>query len=435
MKNLLTYIDNHVLIKAAKLNTIVVFLKIISGIAISKAIAVFIGPEGFALIGNVRNLLKAIQTFSILGIYNGLVSSISKVKDNVYELSKTVSTAYYMGFFTTMILAFFCYYQADLINSWIFPLRYNYAYIIKILALALPFYALNMFSYAIMNGFAKYKMMMVINILGQVVGLLITLLLIWRENIDGALIAVVITPSLTFLITMVGFSNQRSLASEVKIKNIDLSVLKKFGPYAIMALVTAIALPLTYIVIRNYIIANVGFKEAGYWEAMNRISDYYLMFVNSIMALYIIPKFRNIEGKEAFKAEVKNFYLSFLPYVMLGLAIIYLFRPLIVQLVFTSAFQPVEDLFLWQILGDLVKVLSTVIAYHFLAKRMFWHFIIIQVFLFVILYFSSVMLIDNFGLKGAVMGHFVAYLLQYGIILLIFNSAIFGVLSDEEQEL
>ncbi len=435
MKNLLTYIDNHVLIKAAKLNTIVVFLKIISGIAISKAIAVFIGPEGFALIGNVRNLLKAIQTFSIFGIYNGLVSSISKVKDNVYELSKTVSTAYYMGFFTTMILAFFCYYQADLINSWIFPLRYNYAYIIKILALALPFYALNMFSYAIMNGFAKYKMMMVINILGQVVGLLITLLLIWRENIDGALIAVVITPSLTFLITMVGFSNQRSLASEVKIKNIDLSVLKKFGPYAIMALVTAIALPLTYIVIRNYIIANVGFKEAGYWEAMNRISDYYLMFVNSIMALYIIPKFRNIEGKEAFKAEVKNFYLSFLPYVMLGLAIIYLFRPLIVQLVFTSAFQPVEDLFLWQILGDLVKVLSTVIAYHFLAKRMFWHFIIIQVFLFVILYFSSVMLIDNFGLKGAVMGHFVAYLLQYGIILLIFNSAIFGVLSDEEQEL
>lgn len=98
MKNLLTYIDNHVLIKAAKLNTIVVFLKIISGIAISKAIAVFIGPEGFALIGNVRNLLKAIQTFSIFGIYNGLVSSISKVKDNVYELSKTVSTAYYMGF-------------------------------------------------------------------------------------------------------------------------------------------------------------------------------------------------------------------------------------------------------------------------------------------------------------------------------------------------
>lgn len=433
MKNLLTYINNQVLAEATKLNTVVIFLKIISGIAISKAIAVFIGPEGFALIGNVKNLLKAIQTFSILGIYNGLVSSISKVKDNVHELSKTISTAYYIGFFTTMILAFFCYYQADLINSWMFPRRYNYAYIIKILGLALPFYALNMFSYAIMNGFAKYKMMMVISILGQVVGLLITLLLIWRENIDGALVALVITPSLTFLITLVGFSNQRSLAADIKIKNIDFGVFKTFGPYAIMALVTAIALPLTYIVIRNYIIANVGFKEAGYWEAMNRISDYYLMFVNSIMALYIIPKFRNIEGKEAFKAEVKNFYLSFLPYVMMGLAIIYLLRPLIVQLVFTKEFQPVEDLFLWQILGDLIKVLSTVIAYHFLAKKMFWHFIIIQVFLFVILYFSSVLLIDNFGLKGAVMGHFVAYLMQYGIILLIFSNAIFGVLSDDEQ--
>lgn len=419
--------------KSARLNTIVIFVKIISGILISKALAVFVGPEGFALVGNLRNLLKAIQSFSILGIYNGLVSSISKVKDDALNLSKTISTAYYLGFFTTMALAFFCYYQADLINSWLFPRRYNYAYIIKILGIALPFYALNMFSYAIMNGFAKYKMMLVINILGQVVGLLVTLLLIWRENIDGALIAVVITPSLTFLITLVGFSNQRSLASDIKIKNIDLGVLKKLSPYAMMAIVTAIALPLTYIAIRNYIITHVGIKEAGYWEAMNRISDYYLMFINSIMALYIIPKFRNIEGKEAFKAEVKNFYRSILPYFMMGLALIYLFKPLIVQLIFTKEFQPVEDLFLWQILGDLIKVLSTVIAYHFLAKKMFWHFIIVEVFLFVILYATSIMLIDNFGVKGAVMGHFVAYLMQYGIILLIFSNSIFGVLTEEEQ--
>lgn len=396
--------------------------------------AIFIGPEGFAIIGNMRSLLKAMQSFTIGGIYNGFVTELSKVKHDTLKLSKTISTAYYIGFFTTMLLAIFCYYQADWINKLLFPKYYNYTYIIKILAIALPFYALNMFSYAIMNGFAKYKMMMVINILGQVVGLLITLLLIYRNNIDGALIAVVIAPSLGFLITLVGFSNQRSLAHEIKVNHINFEVIKKLSPYIMVALVTTIALPLIYIGIRNYIISHVGLREAGYWEAMNRISDYYLMFVNSIMALYIIPKFRKINTKAAFKAEVKNFYQTFLPYVMMGMTLIYLLKPYIVRLVFTPAFQPVEDLFLWQLLGDLVKVLSTVIAFHFLAKKMFWHFIIIEVFLFVNLYVSSITLIDNFGVKGAVMGHFVAYLMQYGIILLIFSSPIFGVLTEEDQD-
>ena len=435
MKKILTYISNQVLAEATRLNTVVIFLKIISGIAVSKMIAIFIGPEGFALIGNMRNLLNAFQSLSIGGIYSGFVGEVSRVKHDVLKLSKTISTAYYIGFFITMLLALICYYQANWINSVLFPKYYNYAYIIKILAIALPFYALNMFSYAIMNGFSKYRMMLVINILGQIVGLLITLLLIYRNNVDGALIAVVLTPSLGFLITLVGFSNQRSLATDIKINRISLPIARKLAPYVMVALVTTVAMPITFIAIRNYITDHIGLKEAGYWEAMNRISDYYLMFVNSVMALYIIPKFRNIETKSAFKAEVKSFYQNFLPYVMMGLTVIYLLKPYIVRFVFSESFQPVESLFLWQLLGDLVKVLSTVIAFHFLAKKMFWHFIIIEVFLFLNLYVSSITLIDNFGLKGAVMGHFVAYLMQYGIILLIFSSPIFGVLTDEDEKL
>lgn len=435
MKKILTYISNQVLAEATKLNTVVIFLKIISGIAVSKMIAIFIGPEGFALVGNMRNFFRALQSLSIGGIYNGFVGEVSRVKHDVLKLSKTISTAYYIGFFITMLLALFCYYQANWINSVLFPKYYNYAYIIKILAIALPFYALNMFSYAIMNGFSKYRMMLVINILGQIVGLLITLLLIYRNNVDGALIAVVLTPSLGFLITLVGFSNQRSLATDIKINRISLPIARKLAPYVMVALVTTVAMPVTFIAIRNYLTAHVGLKEAGYWEAMNRISDYYLMFVNSIMALYIIPKLRNIDTKAAFKAEVKSFYQNFLPYVIMGLTLIYLLKPYIVRLVFSESFKPVESLFLWQLLGDLVKVLSTVIAFHFLAKKMFWHFIIIEVFLFLTLYVSSIALIDNFGLKGAVMGHFIAYLMQYGIILLIFSSPIFGVLTDEDEKL
>src|SRR5690606_16027146 len=270
----------------ANLHTATIITKIIAGILTSKAIAFYIGVEGMALIGNIRNFVSAIQSFAILGFYNGLVKSIAEFKNDVVQLSKTLSTAYYLGFVSTILLSFLCYYNAENINVFLFSANYNYAYIIQILSLALPFYSLNMFSFSIMNGFSKYKILLIINIFGQVVGLLITLLLIYQDNIDGALIAAVIAPSLIFLITLVGFMNQRSLVSSIKISNVSLEILKKFSPFAMMALVSAVALPMVTIIIRNYIIENVGIKEAGYWEAMHRVSDYYLMFIMSMMTLY-----------------------------------------------------------------------------------------------------------------------------------------------------
>nr|WP_321245841.1 O-antigen translocase [uncultured Psychroserpens sp.] len=434
MKNLIKYINTNVLFKVAHLNSATIITKIIAGILTSKAIAFFIGVEGMALIGNLRNFLSAIQSISILGFYNGVVKTIAKFRDDSVNLSKTLSTAYYLCFFSTIIVSFLCYYNAQYINDLLFTSYYDFAYVIKIMALALPFYALNMMSFSIMNGFSNYKMLLIINIIGQILGLLVTLLLIYQDRIDGALVAAVVAPSLIFLITLVGIVNRRNLMTYIKTDHISFDILKSFGPYAAMALVTAIALPLISICIRNYIISEIGIKEAGYWEAMNRISNYYLMFITSIITLYILPRFSKIHTKKEFKKEILGFYKSVIPIFGIGLIVLYFLRPLIVPLIFSEEFQPTENLFFWQLLGDFMKVLSLVISYQFLAKKMFTHFIVIEVFLVITLYFSSVYLIDEFGVEGAVIGHFLSYLMHYGIVLLIFGTSLFGIIPETSQE-
>ncbi len=430
MKKFFHYINNEVLVKAASLNTANISIKILAGILISKFIALFIGPEGMALIGNLRNFLSTIQSISIAGLYNGFVKLISKHKNDLIKLTNTLSTVFYFGFFSSLLLAFLCYYDAEFINNLIF-FNNNYVYVIETMAIVLPFYALNMYVFAIMNGFSKYRILLVINITGQVLGLLVTLLLIKQENIDGALIAVVITPALNLLITIVGIAFRKNLMSIINITNIQTSVLRKLSPNMIMALVSSIALPIVYIIIRNYIISEIGIKEAGYWTAVTRVSDYYLMFINSLMALYILPRFAELKTQSEFRKEVFSFYKTVLPIFAIILGVVYLSRSVLVNLLFTEEFRPIEDLMGYQILGDFMRVMSMVIAYKFLAKKMFTHFIIIEVFLFVIMYFSSIYLIDVFGLKGAVMGHCLSYLMHFGIILLIFGSSLFGVINDE----
>ena len=433
MKKLIDYINSNVLFKVASLNSAAVITRIVSGFLTSKAIAYFIGAEGMALVGNLRDFLRFAQSFSILGLYNGVVKYIAEFKDNSKELSKTISTVFYLGFISSFIISLLCYFNAQEINDYLFPGYNNYAFAIRILAIALPFYALNMFSFSILNGFSKYRILLIINIIGQLLGTLVTLLLIWLNKIDGALVAVVITESLIFLITAVGIANQRSLVSLIQVKNVRFSSMKKLSTYSMMALFSAIVLPLVSIEIRSYIIDNVNQQAAGFWELMTRISKYYLMFVSSLMTLYILPRLSEIDTVKEFRKEVFGFYKTIIPVFGLGLLVIYFLRPFIIIVFSTSEFQPVEDLFFWQLLGDFVKVLSIVIAYQFMAKNMFWHYIITEAFSVALMYFTSLYFIDIYGVKGATIAHFVTYLVYYIVILIIFSSSLFGRISESED--
>ncbi|HMR15242.1 MAG TPA: O-antigen translocase [Mariniflexile sp.] len=428
MKKLLDYINKNVLVKVTSLQATSVLIKIIAGILTSKAIAIFIGPTGLALIGNLRNFVSSFQSIATLGFYNGAVKYISDVKDDVVALGKTISTIFYTGFIATILVSFICYFNSHAINNIIFPVYNNYAYVIKIFAIVLPFYALNMFSFSIMNGFSKYKILIIINIIGQILSVSVALLLIYQNKIDGALISVVIAESLIFLITLVGIINRRTLVPLIKVGHISFGFFKKISSYSAMAIFAAIIMPLVAIAIRSYIIENVGYKDAGFWEAMTRISHYYLMSATSLMALYILPRFSEIDDVKEFRKEVFSFYKTVVPFMVVGLVLMYFLRSVIVSFIFSSEFKPVEELFLWQLLGDFVKVLSTVIAYQFLAKKMFWHYMLTEAFLVIILYTTSVYFIDLYDhVKGAVIAHFVSYVMYYCIILLIFGSSLFGV--------
>ncbi|NRD20746.1 O-antigen translocase [Winogradskyella eckloniae] len=434
MKKYFNDISRGFLAKSARLNTANLGLKILSGIIISKCIAIYIGPYGMALIGNLKNFINAVQSVAISGLYSGVVKFISQIKENLSKLSEVLSTVFYLGFFSSFLLALLCYYNAETLNELLFFSEYRFTNIIKALAIVLPFYALNMFVFSIMNGFSKHKYLLIINTIGQVLGLLVTVLLIVRENITGALLAIVISPALNLLITIVGIAFRKSFISRIKLSNVSLSVVKTLSPNMVMALVSAVALPIVMIIIRNYLVAEVGIYQAGYWTAMTRVSEYYLMFINSLMLLYILPRFSKIESKSAFKKEVFWFYKSIMPAFVLMLFVIYLSRSLLVRLMFSEEFQDVEHLFGYQILGDIMRILASVIVYKFLLKKMFGHYIILEIFLFVTMCFSSIYLIDEFGLKGAVMGHFVSYLIYFAIVLLIFNNSLFGILSREELE-
>ena len=431
MNKLIFHIKNSILIKVASLNTLSIFTRVVTGFVVSKVIAIYVGAEGLALIGNFRNFSTSIKSFSTLGLSNGIVKYVAELRFNILEISKLVSTVFYMLFFSTAFVSLGCFFYAEELNKFIFTPQDDYSYIIKLLAIMLPFFSANVLLFSLLNGFSRFKRILWINILAQILTTGLSVFLIWKKNIDGALIATVVAEALIFGILLINVFKECHFLSYVKFNLINLSYVKKISSYSIMSLFTAAFLPLVIVAIRNYIIDTIGQEQAGYWEAMNRISNYYLMFVSSLFTLYLLPRFSEINNTKEFRNEVFGFYKTIVPIFAFGLVLIYLLRSFIVRLIFTNSFAPVEDLFLWQLLGDFIKVLSLVISYQFLAKKMVKHYLIVESFSVIVRYVSSIYFIDLFGVKGAVIAHFVNYVLHFAIILLIFKSSLFSVVPDE----
>ncbi len=140
------------LFKATSLNGISILIKIVVGFVTSKFIAVFIGPSGMALVGNLRNFITSTEAFATLGFENGVVKYVAEHKEEKAKLQQTLSTIFITVLAVSGALSLILFIFSNSLNTSVFGSYYSYSYLFKVLALALPFYIGNIFLIATING-------------------------------------------------------------------------------------------------------------------------------------------------------------------------------------------------------------------------------------------------------------------------------------------
>jgi PST family polysaccharide transporter len=187
-----------------------------------------------------------------------------------------------------------------------------------------------------------------------------------------------------------------------------------------MAIFSAITGPFVYIFLRNHLIDSVGIEEAGYWESMSRISSYYMLFVSSLMSMYFLPQLA-VSNEVKTKLIFRNYFKTIVPVFFIGIVLIYFSRNLIITILFTNEFQPVSNLFFWQLLGDFFKVCSWILALHFLAKKQTFAYFVSEILSYSMLIVLGYFAINHFAAEGAVLAYAVTYLFYLCMLLLNFR--------------
>ena len=397
------------------------------GIALitSKMIAVFVGPGGMAYIGNFRNFMTSLEGISTLAFSSGVVKYVGENEDKEKELTKIITTVLVTFLVFSTVLGFLIFVFSDFLCAKFFGNNLQYEIVFKVVAIVSPFSVVSVLFVSIINGLGSYSKLIYATIISNIIALVLTVLLIYEFKLVGALLSIALNPTILFTINFFYVPKELQLLSRINLKQYDFSVLKKLAGFSIMILPSFLLNPYVILEIRKFLIINVGLYEAGFWEAMSRVSNLYLMFVSTLVSLYFYPKLIKAKNEFETKQVFLNFYKSILPLFIACSIGIYFLRFWILKVLFSSEFLPVSDLFLWQIIGDFFRICGMILGFQFLAKKIILHYILFEFFSNLFLYFFSIYCIQLIGIQGVLMAQAAEYFLYFLVLVFYFRKIIF----------
>ncbi len=417
-------LSKYPLLQVTSYNSLSIFIKLISSFVVSKLSAVLLGTQGVTLIGNLRNALSVFQNFSTSGLSKAVVRYTGEASKNEEEYKTFVSTLLLVLVIASLVVFTVLYFFSDHLSNLIFSSN-QYQFVFQWLSVLLPIYAIDTYLISILKGLEQFKKVININIFTHILNVVLFSICIYSYGLKGALMAVIVVPSMSLVFTFLLASKHFDFLAHFSTRHISNDYLKHFGEYALMTLISAISFPVVYLGIRLYITSHLNIDAAGYWEVNFRLSTFYLVFIQSLLNLYVLPKLVLANSQLEFRNVVFTFYKQVIPLFAFGLLLIFLLKKYIILLIASEEFLPATSLVGWQTIADFFRVLALVMVYQFHAKKMFWHYILTDLFLAISLYFTAIFALNYFQLSGVVIAHAVTYIVYFFIILFIFRKSIF----------
>lgn len=401
------------LFKTSILNGIAVLIKTATMFILNKILAVYVGPSGYAAIGQFQNFIQMITTFAGSAVNTAVVKYTAEYHEDETRQRAVWKTAGSFVSIFSFIFTFLVLIFHQKLSLLIFKTE-AYGSVLIWFSVFLIFFNLNALLLAILNGKKEIIKLVVANISGSLLSLVITGVLAVMFGLYGALVALSIYQSLNFIVTLYLSYRSEWFDFSYFFGKIDRNIAKKILAFAAMALISAICVPLSQMVIRGYLIHEYSAAYAGYWEAMIRLSTGYLMLATTTLGVYYLPRLSELTNLQDIKKEIYLGYKLIFPLAVFGGIIIYAIKDWIIQLLFSAAFLPMRELFLWQMMGDSLKIGSWILAYLMLGKAMTKLFIVTEITFTCSSIVLTYLCTQYFGFKGVSIAHLVNYALYWG---------------------
>jgi PST family polysaccharide transporter len=403
------------LIKTSLLNAIAVIIKMLTLLGVNKILAVYVGPAGYAALGQFQNAIQMITSFAGGAINTGVIKYTAEYYDDEKKQRMVWRTAGTISFIGSTIAALLIFIFSEELAVW-FLKDPKYSGVFIWFAATLVFFTSNTLLLAILNGKKEIARYVVANIAGSIFSLVVTTFMSVQFSLYGALVSLAVYQSLSFFVTFYLCYKLDWFKISYFFGGIDKLTAIKLAKYAAMALTSAACVPLSHMLVRNHLGETISWEAAGYWEAMWRLSTAYLLLVTTTLSVYYLPRLSELKKVSEIKNEVIQGYKIILPIAATSGVIIYILRDFIITTLFTQEFLPMRELFAWQMIGDTLKIASWILAYVMLGEAMVRLFILTEILFSASFLILTYMFTSFYGVEGVVIAHSVNYFIYFILV-------------------
>lgn len=377
-------------------------LRLGSSLVVAKLVATTGGPTALAVFGQFMSFLVLITGVSGALIQSGVVKYAAEYRDSHDQLAGMLASAIKLSGSIALLGAFslILFYQE--VSNFILH-QPGWSSLFLVTGIVLPLFVINSIALALLNGMGKTRQYLLLNAMTAFVNMLAVVVLSMLAGVEGALYGLLFGPMLACIVSAgYVFKYYGKLFSVAIRGDVQLEWVRRLFQFAAMALISMFTYALIPMAIRDELAKQVGWQEAGYWQAVWQVSGAYLGVITSGFTVYYLPKLSQLKNDEDIRLEMLCFYRTVMPFVLLMGGMVYLLREPVLLMLYSEKFLPSSPLFGWQVAGDMLKILSWVLSYMLIAKKMTAWFIGTELIFVLLTYVSNVILIPVIGIKAPV---------------------------------
>ena len=395
------------------------FINIILRLIRSKAIALLIGPIGMGISNLLLTTMELINGLTNLGLERSAVKDISlaNTNSNSKSVAITISILKKLVWLTITVGVILMILSAPWLSEIAFGNK-DYTISFRWISIALLFKQLSSSQLAILQGLRKLKSLAKANLLGNFIGLLITLPLYYYYKIDAIVPAIIIATFMSFIFTYY-YSHKLDIESVTISRKEAVSEGKGMINLGVMLSLSSLITLLVAYIIRIYIgsaneTEELGLIDVGLYSAGFVILNSYVGIIFNAMGTDYFPRLSEIANdiKKLRKTVLEQATVAILlitPIIVVFLAC----APFIIVILYSHEFSPIVAMVTWGILGMIFKAVSWSMGYMIIAKGDS------KVFIKTAIGFNTILLSINIigyhfgGLEGVGISFFIYYIIHF----------------------
>ncbi|MNH02356.1 Lipid III flippase [compost metagenome] len=401
------------LLKVTAMTGLLTLLKMAMGFVIAKVVAIYTGPTGMAMLGQVQSMVGSLN-----GIVNSPVGSgvVRYTAENNQQGFESCAPWWRASLQWVLVISALIIPSglllAENVANWLFQDE-NLAWVVMATVCVLPLSAIGTLCNSVINGQQLYRRYILLGMLSAVISSSVMLMMIVMADIHGALLAAAVQGGLIGLVMLIANLHQSWFRMQYWWGKTSVEARKSISGYMLMAITSALTVPISLILVRNILIESVGWEAAGYWQAVWKISEVYLGVITMALSTYYLPRLSSLVGVDAIVGEIHKTARIIIPVVAVMALVVYLLRDIAIWLLFTAEFNSARDLFSIQLCGDVMKIASWLYAYPMLSRGATRVFIITEIISSITFVLLSYSLVNAMGVEGVPMAYLVNYFVYF----------------------